>query len=87
MLQNVFDQQVESYMRTNDNIQKITTGQGDDYTTGCLLDYPCFKEHYKLNKLIAVHLSKKQMLDDMKAKEHIILTGNLDQAGNKIFHY
>ena len=84
MLQNVFDQQVESYMGTNDNIQKITTGQGDDYTTGCLLDYPCFKEHYKL---IAVHLSKKQMLDDMKAKEHIILTGNLDQAGNKIFHY
>ena len=84
MLQNVFDQQVESYMRTNDNIQKITTGQGDDYTTGCLLDYPCFKEHYKL---IAVHLSKKQMLDDMKAKEHIILTRNLDQAGNKIFHY
>ena len=83
MLQNVFDQQVESYMRTYDNIQKITTGQGDDYTTGCLLDYPCFKEHYKL---IAVHLSKKQMLDDMKAKKHIILTGNLDQAGNKIFH-
>ena len=33
-------------MRTYDNIQK--TGQGDDYTTGCLLDYTYFKEHYKL---------------------------------------
>ena len=22
-----------------ENIRKITTGQGDDYTTGCLLDY------------------------------------------------
>ena len=29
-------------MRTYDNIQKIATGQGDDYTTGCLLDYNYF---------------------------------------------
>ena len=43
-----FDQPVKDYMRIYDNIQKIATGQGDDYTTGCLLDYPYFKEHYKL---------------------------------------
>ena len=24
--------------------EKIATGQGDDYTTGCLLDYPYFKK-------------------------------------------
>ena len=36
-------------MRTYDNIRKIATGHGDDdYTTGCLLDYNCFKEHYKM---------------------------------------
>ena len=36
---NVFDQPVKSDMRTYDNIRKIATGQVDDYTTGCLLDY------------------------------------------------
>ena len=38
MEKNFFDQPVKSDMRTYDNIQKIATGQGDDYTTGCLLD-------------------------------------------------
>ena len=43
----------------------ITIGQGDDYTTGCLLDYPCFKENYKL---IVTDLSKQQAVDtDQKA--------------------
>ena len=35
---NAFDQPVKSDMRTHDNIRKIATGQGDDYTTGSLLD-------------------------------------------------
>ena len=35
-------------MRTYENIQNIETGQGDDYTTVCLLDYPYFKENYKI---------------------------------------
>ena len=39
---NLFDQLVKSDMKTYDNIQKITTGQGDDYTAGCLLDYSYF---------------------------------------------
>ena len=33
-------------MRTYDNIRKIVAGQGDDYTTGCLIDHFCFKEYY-----------------------------------------
>ena len=41
-------------------IFKIATGQGYDYTTGCLLDYPYFKENYKM---IAIDLSKQQVLD------------------------
>ena len=36
--QNLFDQPVKNYLIAYDNIRKIVTGQGDDYTTGCLLD-------------------------------------------------
>ena len=36
-------------------LRKIATGQGDDYTTGCLLDYIFFKNYYKM---IAVALSE-----------------------------
>ena len=36
--QNIFDQPVQNDLRTYDNIRKFATGQGDDYTTGCLLD-------------------------------------------------
>ena len=45
---NIFDQPVKSDMRIYNNIRKIATGQGDDYTTGCLLDYPFFKDYYKI---------------------------------------
>ena len=45
---NFFDQLVENGQRTYDNIQKTVTGQGDDYTTGCLLDCFYFKNYYKM---------------------------------------
>ena len=38
---NFFEQPVKNDLRTYD-IRKIATRQGDDYTTGCLLDYPYF---------------------------------------------
>ena len=64
-------------MRTYGNIQNITTDQGDDYITGCFLD---FKEHYKM---IAIGLSKQQALDaDPKAIKQIAFTGNLFRAEN-----
>ena len=63
--ENVFNPPVKNGMRTYDNILEISTGQGDDYTTGCLLDYNYFKEHYKT---IVIDLSKQQELDsDPKA--------------------
>ena len=37
-----FDQPVKNNLRTYDNIHKIPTGQWDDYTTGCLLNYNYF---------------------------------------------
>ena len=57
---NAFDQPINNDIKTNENIRKIATGQGDDYTTGCMLDYPYFKENYKT---IAINLSKQQGLD------------------------
>ena len=44
---NFFDQPIKSYIKTYENIRKITTGQGDDYITGCLLDYDWFKKIIK----------------------------------------
>ena len=41
----MFDQLIRNNKVTYKNIRKITTGQGDDYTTGCLLGYPYFKEN------------------------------------------
>ena len=42
------------------NIRKIAIGQGGDCTTGCLLDYPYFKDSYKM---VAVDLSKPEALN------------------------
>ena len=68
---NCSDQLAKNDLRKYNNIQKIATGQGDDYSNGCLLDYPYFEEHYKL---IAINLSKQQKLDaDPKAIQQIIL--------------
>ena len=55
---NVFDQPVRNNKITYENIRKIATGQGDDYTTGCLLDYIYFKNYYTI---IVVDLSKPNL--------------------------
>ena len=74
--ENFFDQPIKNKKVTYDNIRKIATGQGDDYTTGCLLDYPYFTNTYKM---IAVDLSKQQALDaDPRAIQQINFTANLD---------
>ena len=58
-------------------IQKLATGEGDDYTTVCLLDYPYFKENYRL---IAIDLSKHQALQaNWKSLQQISFTENLDK--------
>ena len=78
---NFFDQPINSMTKTYENIRKIATGQGDDYTTGCLLDYSYFKNHYKM---IAIDLSKQQSLDaDPRTIQQINFTANLDRAANK----
>ena len=68
-----------------EKIRKSTTGQGDYYTSGCLLDYIYFKNYYKT---IAVDLSKQQALDaDPKTIQQINFTENLDRIGNARFYF
>ena len=74
---NFFDQPVKNNKITYENIRKIATGQGDDYTTGCLLDYAYFRDIYKM---IATDLSKQQELDaDPREIQQINFTANLDR--------
>ena len=83
--ENYFDQPIKDNKVTYENIRKIATGQGHDYTTGCLLDYPYFKDSYKM---IAVDLSKQQALDaDHRAIQQINFTANLDRAGNTRIYF
>ena len=68
--ENVLRQPVKNNKVTYENIRKIATGQKDNYTTGCLLDYPYFKDSYKM---IAVDLSKQQALDAEQQINKLIL--------------
>ena len=83
--ENFFDQPIKSNKVTYGNMRKIAFGQGDDYTTGCLLDYSYFKDSYEV---IAVDLSKQQALDtDPRAIQQINFTANLDRAGNTRIYF
>ena len=71
-----YDQPINDQTKKYDEIRKIATGKGDDYTTGCLLDYQYFKDHYQL---IAVDLSKQTELDaDPRAIQQIEFYGKLE---------
>ena len=64
-----YDQPINDQIRKYDEIRNIATGQEDDYTTGCLLDYQYFKNYYHL---IEVDLSTQKKLDaDPRATQQI----------------
>ena len=74
---NFFGQQINSirHMKILEKLLLVNY-----YTTGCLLDYPYFKENYKM---IAIDLSRQNELDaDPRAIQQINFTANLDRAGN-----
>ena len=82
---NFFDQSIKNNKVTYENIRKTATGQGDDYTTSYLLDYPYFKDTYKM---IAIDLSKQQTLDaDLRANQQINFTANLDRAASTRIYF
>ena len=77
---NVFDQPINSSLKAYEKIRRIATSQGDDYTTGCLLDYSYFKEDYRM---IAIDLSKQQIFDANAGAIHQInFTANWDRDQN-----
>ena len=81
---NFFDQPINRNDKTYEKIRKIATGQGDDYTTGCLLDNFYFKDHYKM---FALDLSKQHAVDaDPRAIQHINFTANLERVGNVLYY-
>ena len=84
---NFYDQPINDSIKQYDEIRKISTGQGDDYTTGCLLDFAYFEKNYRL---IAVDLSKQKALDaDSRAIQKIIFTGKIKatEANTKVTIY
>ena len=72
---NFYDQPINDLIKQYDEVRKILTGQDDDSSTGCLLDFAFFKNNYRL---IAVDLSKQKALNaDSRAIQQIIFTGKI----------
>ena len=46
---NFYDQPINDSIKQYDEIRKISTGQGNDYTTGCLLDFVYFGKKLQTN--------------------------------------
>ena len=84
---NFYDQPINDSIKQYDEIRKISTGQGDDYTTGCLLDFAYFEKNYRL---IAADLSKQKALDaDSRAIQEIIFTSKIKakEANTRVIIY
>ena len=77
---NFYDQPINDIVKQYNEIRKVSTWYGDDYTTGCLLDYAYFKDNYIL---IAVDLSKQKALDaDPRAIQQIVFQGVVERTDN-----
>ena len=78
-----YDQPINDLIKQYDEVRKVSTGHGDDYTTGYLLDYAYFKNYYRL---IGVDLSKQKPLDvDPRTIQQIVFQGVVRGAdGTKI---
>ena len=77
---NFYDQPINDIIKQYDEVRKVSTGYGDDYTTGCLLDYAYFKDNYRL---IAVDLNKQNALDaDLRAIQQTGFQGVVEGENN-----
>ena len=84
---NFYDQLINDSIKQYDEIRKISTGQGEDYTTCWLLGFAYFEKNYKW---IAVDLSKQKTLDaDSRAIQQIIFTGKIKatEANTRVIIY
>ena len=77
---NFYDQSINDLIKQYDEVRKVSTGNGDEYTTGCLLDYAYFKDNYRL---ITVDLSKQKALDaDPRPTQQMVFQGVTGGADN-----
>ena len=77
---NLHDLPINGLIKQYDETTKISTGQGDDYTTGCFLGFSYFERNYGQ---IAADLSKQKALDaDSRAIQQIIFTGKIKAAAD-----
>ena len=75
---NFYDQPINDTIKQYKEITKISTGQGDDYMAGCLLNFAYFEKHYRL---IAADLNKQKALDaDLRAIQQVTFTGKIKSA-------
>ena len=84
---NFYDQPINDSIKQYDEIRKISTGQGDDYTTDCLLDFAYFEKNYRL---LVADLSKQKALDaDSRAIQQITFTGKIKakEANTRVIIY
>ena len=78
MEETFYDQPINDSIKQYDEIRKISTGQGDDYTTDCLLDFAYFEKNYRL---LVADLSKQKALGaDSRAIQPTIFTGKIKAA-------
>ena len=70
---NFYDQPINDSINQHDEVRKVSTGQGDDYTTGSLLDFAYFEKKYRL---MAADLIKQKALDaDSRAIQQMNFSG------------
>ena len=78
-----FELPVKNIEETYEKITQRTDYSGY-YTRGNLLDYECFKQHYKL---IAIDLSKKIELENKDLKQQINFIGNLEHDDGAVMFF
>ena len=84
---NFQDHPINDSIKLCDKIRKISTGEGNDYATGCLLEFDYFEKNYRV---IASDLSKQRALDaDSRAIQQIIFTGKIKatEANTRVIIY
>ena len=70
---NFYDQPINDAINQYDEVRKVSTGQGDDYTTGSLLNFAYFE---KKSRLMAADLIKQKALDaDSRAIQQMTFSG------------
>ena len=73
---NFYNRNISNNFKKYEELRKVMTGRGEDYTTGSLLDYEYWEKNYKL---ICCDLSKQKVLDsNPKANQQIEFIYKLD---------